>query len=192
MQAGRQLAFSSCQCVCMPYLSKNNPRAFAGTLSAWARNLSGWGHFELLESRSCRPFVARHETDRPCLIVPKVEPDRVTLLVMYSIRRALTPDHMTDSIPDLIAQWDNLSRGYVLSEIDPHTDPHFRGLDHNATVRAANELTLPPFAYFPSLSEVDAALRTEFASVKEEQIDIVRRVHGIGCIECEESRGEVP
>lgn len=191
MQAGRRLAFSSCQRVCMPYLSKNNPRAFAGTPSAWARNLSAWGHFELLESRSRRPFVARHETDRTCLIVPKIEPDRVTLLVLYSIRRALTPDRMTDSIPDLIGQWDNLSRGYALSEIDPRTIPHFRGLDHNATVRAANELTRAPFVFIPSLAEIDAALLTGLDRLGQDQIDIVRPVRGMGCCDLGETRSEV-
>jgi hypothetical protein len=158
----------------MPYLSKNNPRAFAGAFSPWAANLSAWGFSELIEARSAKPFVTGHETGRTCLIVPQIEPQRVSLLVMYSVRRAMTPDRMTDSIPELIEQWDKLARGFVWSEINAAVLPHHRGLDHNATVRAVNEITSTPFTHVPSLGEIDAALSTSLEVFEEKPFERIR------------------
>lgn len=144
----------------MAYLSKNHPLAFAGTLSPWARSAVNWAFTKLVESRSRVPFLCQHPNGKPCLIVPEISAECVHLTFLYGVHRsALAPNRLATFDVDgaaLATEWRTLARAFVMVEMRPA----LVGVDHNSTVRAANELLNPYFPYAPSLSDFDSALGT--------------------------------
>ena len=149
----------------MAFLSKNHPLAFAGTLSPWARSAANWALTKLVESRSRVPFLCQHPNGKPCLIVPQINADCVRVTLLYGVRRsALTPNRLAAvDAASLVKEWRTLARAFVIVELNPAIS----GVNHNSTVRAANELLDPYFPYLPTPSEIDSALGTTLAwSVK--------------------------
>jgi hypothetical protein len=156
----------------MAYLSKNHPRQFAGQLSPWARSAASFAFTKLVEAKSHVPFLCTHENSKPCMIVPEINPDRVRVTLLYGVRRsALSPNKLAAAAAvDLVANWRGLARAFVVAELNPT----LVGIDHNATVRAANELIDPYFPYLPTLPEIDYALGTMLESVNVQKPTIVR------------------
>ncbi|SFV32926.1 hypothetical protein [Hyphomicrobium facile] len=145
----------------MAYRSKSNLPHFGGALSPWALQLANWGLREIVQSRSHVPFMRLHDHGPVCLIVPTIKPEELSLLVFYGLKRAaLAPTLLTASGAGktLEHDWKRFSRAFVHVQVGMFGQ--LEGVNHDATLRAANELLRTNCLRTPSLSEIDSALST--------------------------------
>ncbi len=156
----------------MAYLSRNHPRQFAGQLSPWARSATSFAVSKLVEAKSHVPFLCQHPNGKPCMIVPEISLERVRVTLFYGVRRsALAPNRLAAATAvDLVANWRGLARAFVVAELNPT----LVGIDHNATVRAANELIDPYFPYLPTLPDIDSALGTMFEIIQVQKLTLIK------------------
>lgn len=145
----------------MAYVSKSNLPQFGGALSPWALQLANWGLRELVEARSRVPFLRMHDHGAGCLIIPAIEPESLSISVFYGLKRAaLCPACLTAAEVGeaLERDWKRFSRAFVHAKVGLFGQ--LEGLNHDATLRAANELLRSYGVRTPSLSEIDSALST--------------------------------
>ena len=166
----------------MAYLVKTNPLAFGGDLSPWALSLANWSLKKLIEARSNVPFIATHESGAICFIVPAISADHLGITALYGLKRAaLSPSQLAAAAIDNLTgkRWREFSRGFVRFELDKLGQPI--GLDHNATIRCANELLRTYQGRTPSLAEIDAALSTSLnpaaADLHNSNEAVIRALH---------------
>jgi len=145
----------------MAYITNKNPLTFGGTLSPWALSLSNWGLQKLIESRAHVPFVSLHGNGTVCLIVPTIAAERVSACVYYGLKRAaLSPSRLVSiDVEEMTGKhWRKFSRAFVQFEVGFFGQ--LVGIDHDATVRSANELSRDAHRRTPQLDEIDSALST--------------------------------
>lgn len=139
----------------------HNSNAFGGDAQKWAKGLAAWGYRELLSSRSRAPFFTSCE-GTACVIIPWVQPDRLRLTVLYGCKRALSAKRLSDcSAGELVVNWRQHCRAFIVCELDPSTLPFLKTIDHDGTRNAAKELMREYFTVaIPALGEFDLALGT--------------------------------
>lgn len=157
--------------------SKRNPTGFHGYPSQWAVNLANAGLAILLEAQSRVAFpTALEDNGSTVYIVPRLSAQRVGLCLLYSPKSPVTPALLASAeIRSMLSEnWRALCRAYVDVDICPRGRLAFN--DHNATLRAANELLDLCCPWTPPLDEIDASLGTSLALVASEASRQVERI----------------
>lgn len=154
------------------------PNSFAGDFLPFSRRLAVWGFSEVVKARSRAAFVASFNRV-PCVIVPEIRPDSITLTVFYaSLRRLSVARLARGHLAEIVQNWRGYCRAYVQCELVSACLPTLVPLDHNATRNAAAALTREAgWLPFPSFSAIDDALNTSLTLFSEAHSERVQEIH---------------
>lgn len=172
----------------MAYLSRHNPATFRGAASPWAQSLANYVAKELVRSRSRAPFITKFgPTGRGMVLVPLIEGDKLTILALYAAKvSARRLDRFAAAasaglIFELARCWQTLSRAFVIFVLDLTRRRIIKVTDHDATIRAASELSKFRCVDVPELYEFDDALGTTLWDARENWVSEWTRAHVLVC-----------